>query len=571
MQNIPGIAIEKATEQQQMKTVSFSTVKRGDSDMLFSDLFDQHANRMENELALKPVSTDEQMLDAAPVMADEQEKPVSIANEEASVKEDEESIFDDEHARDQQMTAEEFEEVRDDLEEYGLSEEEIAAMEDKVNSEEGMTWGEFVTTLADKMADIRKVELSDDDKNALNTFFAKLGFSEKESAKMIAQIEDGEQGKVLEKIQAKLDNMPKEQQLMFTKDEVQAFSAAMNFSKELTSKIKEVLGQNSMAKEVKEAFTLIRQEMAELDDKDTKLVRAVGNAFMKAMGEQAKESSASKDLKQAVDLKPRVSEDAEQAKVAIKEDLKDAVDARKDSMPNSNAASAAKEAKKVMPEQAQANNDHMENRDPKEQQNNAWNNFFGKLQNDGQSASASAQVKTSSMDAAFAGNMTDATQAKAQPWEKIAAPKVMRQVETAFMQQLENGKKQLTVQLTPENLGKLNIMLQVNGKEVSAVIKADNGESARLIADNIDIIKASLEEQGLKVEKLEVQTSLSGQRDAQDWFGKNEHNLAREREMMDAMRNHMRSMRDDDGELAQEMQNMREQAINAGQGLHVIA
>ena len=572
MQNIPGIAIEKTTEQQ-AKTVSFSTVKRGDSDMMFADLFDQHASKVESDLALTSVSTEEKMLDTAPVMADDQHKPVSIANEESPVTEDEESIFDDEHAREQRMTQEEFEEVRDDLEEYGMSEEEIAEIEEKVNSEEGLTWGEFVSTLAEKMTDVRKVELSDDDKDALNTFFAKLGFSEEESAKLITKIENGEQGKVLAEMQAKIDNMPKQQQLMFTKDEVQAFSTAMNFSKELTSKIKEALGQNAMAKEVKEAFTMIRQEMVDMDEKDAKLVRSVGNAFIKAMGEQAKESTAAKDLNQAVDLKPRVSEDAQQAKVAIKEDLKDVVEARKDSLPNSNAENAAKQAKKVLPEQAQADqHDMAEHGNDKEQQNNNWNSFFGKLQSDAnQPANAQFQAKTVSIDASLATSLNDATQTKGQPWEKIAAPKVMHQVENAFMQNLENGTKQLTIQLTPENLGKLNIMLQVNGKEVSAVIKADNAESARIIADNIDIIKASLENEGLKVEKLEVQTSLSSQRDSQDWFGKNEHNMAREREMMETMRNHLRSMREENGTVAQDMQNVREQAINADQGLHVIA
>jgi len=147
----------------------------------------------------------------------------------------------------------------------------------------------------------------------------------------------------------------------------------------------------------------------------------------------------------------------------------------------------------------------------------------------------------------------------------------MKQVETAMFRNLGNGTKQLTLQLTPENLGKLNIMLQVQGKEVNAVIRAENHDAAKLINENIDLIKNALENQGLKVEKLEVQTGLAGNQDSQDWFGQNQHNLARDREAMAAMRNHVKSMRNNGNDVAQDLQRSGEQAINADQGLHVIA
>lgn len=567
MQNIPGILLDNAHEQKP-QAVSFPTVKRGDNHALFADLFDQHASMIDSELSMTPVSTEEKMLENAPLVREEAPKqPVSVANTKAPVKEDKEPALPDDHARDQRMTQEDLDEVRDDLEEYGMTQEEIAEIEEKVNSEEGLTWGQFVSTVAEKMADLRKVELSDEQKEALSAFFAKFGFDEKQSAKLIKQIEHGEQGKVMAQLQARIDEMPKQQQLLFTNEEVQAFSAAMNFSKEFTSKIKELFGQNLMAKDIKEAFTMIRQEMAEMDEKDAELVRSVGKAIAKAMGEQAKESSAAKDVGQAVDLKPRVSEDPEQSKAAVKEDLKEAVENRREAMPGSNAA---KSDKKVMPDQAQTEDlsDHTD----KQKQENTWNDFFGKLQGgDNPAARGQAQIKTSSLDAALSTSMMDATQAKSQAWEKISAPRVMRQVENAFIRTLDNGAKQLTLQLTPENLGKLNIMLQVNGKEVSAMIKADTPEAAKIITENINTIKSALEDQGLKVEKLEVQAGLTGNKDAMDWFGRDQHNMNREKEMMAAMRNHMRSMREEGTAVAQDMQSIREQAINADQGLYVIA
>jgi len=562
MQNIPGIALEKATEQ--AKTAQFSAVKKSDQQSLFADLFDQHSTRIESELALTPVSTQDEMLDVAPDVSTEAEAPVNAANTKAPVKEDTEQPV--ERDRDQKMTQEDLDEVRDDLKEYGMTDEEIAKIEEDINSEEGMTWGQFVSTVADKMADMRKVDLSDEQKGQLNTFFSKFGFSDKESAKLIKQLEQGKTADVMAALKAKVDNMPEGKQLLFSKDELQAFSAAMNFSKEFTSKIKEAFGQNMMAKEVKEAFTMIRQELADLDKKDQNLVRSVGKAFVAAMKENHKDSTAAKDLNEAVDLKARVAEEG--PKVATKEDLKNAVEQRKDSLSDANAR---KSEQKVMPEQAKSDaNDQGQQSESDEH----WNNFFSKLQNNpgDQKVTTQFQAKTENIESMLKTGLADMTaQTKSQSWEKISAPKVMRQVENGFLQNLSNGTKQLNIQLTPENLGKLNIMLQVRGKDVSATIRAESVDAAKVIADNIDIIKSSLENQGLKVEKLEVQTGLANNQDSNDWFGNNEHNLARDREAMVAMRAHMKNMREENTGMAQDMQNIREQAINADQGLHVIA
>ncbi|QGY39083.1 flagellar hook-length control protein FliK [Pseudodesulfovibrio cashew] len=574
MQNIPGIAAEKVNEQ--IKTVSYSSVKKEDQQQLFSELFDQHSSRIENELALTPVTSDEKMLD---VVSETIAEPASTSSSTASTSsvathtEDNNSVHKsaeqsakvkEQHGKDEKMTQEDLDEVRDDLKEYGFSEEEISEIEDKVNSEDGMTWGEFVSTLAHKMKEMRKVSLSDDQVAQLENFFAKFGFSSDESAKLIKQLENGNQKEVMAALQKKLDAMPDGKQLMLTKDEVEAFSAAMNFSKEFTSKIKEALGQNVLPKEIKEAFTLIRQELADMDEKDRNLVRSVSKAFVKAMGDESKETTAAKDIGEAVDLKPRVGEDAPREQP--KEELKDAVDNRKDSLPANNAR---KTEQKAMPEQAQAD---MADQDASES-DDTWNDFFGKLRDDSSQAAANKLGgKTENTESLLKAGLTDSISKNAsKTMEKISAPKVMRQVENAVIKNMANGGKQLTLQLTPEDLGKLNILLQVNGKEVSASIRAENADAARLIADNIDMIRHSLESQGLKVDKLDVQTGLANNQSYNDWFGQNEHNLSREREAMVAMRKHMQQMRENGSALAQDMQSVGRQAMVADQGLHIIA
>ncbi|MBC17899.1 MAG: flagellar hook-length control-like protein [Desulfovibrio sp.] len=564
MQNIPGIALEKATEQ--MKTLTYSNVKTTTQHQLFADLFNQHSNRIEDELALKPVATKEQVLEAAPVVSEEKHQPTSVANEEAPVQQAPEKPATEGRDRDKRMTQEDLNAVRDDLKQYGMTEEDIAEIEEEVNSEDGMTWGQFVSTIAHKMNEMRKVSLSDEQKDQLHTFFAKFGFTEKESTKLIKQLENGHQDKVMAALQQKIDQMPEQQQLLFSKEQIEAFSAAMNFSKEFTSKIKEAFGKNMMAKDMKEAFTMIRQEMANMDKKDQELVRAVGKTSLQAMGNTAKDSTAAKDLGEAVDLKPRVGED--QPRPDVKQEFREAADNRKDVLPDANAR---KSSQKVMPEQAQQD---MTDQNMDNDSNSTWNNFFGKLQDDGSGQKGAPQIKatTETIESLLKTGLAEAQAAdKARAWEKISAPKVMRQVENAFIQTMNNGAKQLTLQLTPEALGKLSVMLQVNGKEVSATIRAESADAAKVIAENIDIIKSSLESQGLKVDKLDVQTGLSGSNDYNNWAGQDQHNLAREREAMMAMRNHMRQMREESGVLAQDMQNVREQVINSDQRLYVVA
>lgn len=566
MQNIPGIALEKA--QEQLKTVRISSVKKDEQQQLFADLFDQHSSKVEKELALSPVETKDKMLDTAPVASNEKESTANATNIEAPPKEEtpEEDAM---HGREERMTKEEFEEVRDDLEEYGMSEEEIAELEERVESEEGLTWGQFVSVVAHKMSDMKKVSLTDQQKNELNSFFAKFGFTSKQSAKLIGQLENGEHDKVMQALQAKLDAMPQNKNLMIRKGEIEAFSAAMNFSKEFTSKLKEMFGQNTLGKDVKEAFTMIRQELAQMDAKDEKLVMAVGKTFAAAMGKQVKESTAAKDIKEAVDLKPRVGE--EDAKAQLKEDFKEAVSDRKDAMTD---AQSKKTDQKAVPQKSETDPDAAEQQ-AENDTDESWNNFFGKLKDDsGQGTDNPLLFKPKTTDQTTKTGLAEAmnvSKDSGKNWEKVSAPKVMRQVDDAFIKTLSNGTKQLTVQLTPENLGKLNIMLQVNGKEVNAVIRAESADAAKIIAENIDQIKSSLENQGLKVEKLEVQTGMTGGQGDRNWFGQEEHNLAREREVMTAMRNHMKAMRGENAEVAQDVQSRVRQAIHADHGLYVIA
>jgi flagellar hook-length control protein FliK len=571
MQNIPGIALEDTTEK--LKTLKFSVFGKTDQQAMFADVFAQHSAAVENELAMAPVTSKEKMLDTAPAPREDARPAAAAARRtrddraeaEKAARKEREAIA---RERDERMTREDLDEMREDLKAYGMSDKEIAELEKRIDSDKGMTWNEFVTALAAKMAQMRQAVLSDEQKDKLGSFFAKLGFSAEESETLIARLENGEQDKVMSELQARLAELPKTKQLLLTKEEVEAFSSAMRFSGEFTAKLKEMIGANASTKDVREAFTLIRQEMADMDARDRTLVRAVGKAFAQAMGEQVRESSAARDIEAAVDLKPRVAEDGAraEAKAQVRDDFKGAMETRKDAAP---AEATRKGTGQTLPEKA--GEDMAEGREGEAEADDAWNNFFGKLKDDS-GAAGRTQTKADAMEQLLKTDTSDlASRSQNRAWEKVDAPKVMRQVETAIFKNLSNGTKQLTLQLTPENLGKLSIVLQVQGKEVNAVIRADSADAARVINENIETIRGALENQGLKVEKLDVQTGLAGNQDGRDWNGSEQHNLAREREVMTAMRKHMRAMR---GEVAGADAAGTNDFITrprSEQGIHVIA
>ncbi|WP_147819191.1 flagellar hook-length control protein FliK [Salidesulfovibrio onnuriiensis] len=621
--------------------ISYASPSKGDTEeALYQDLFTQQEVFVQEGLATAPLSTDEKMIKAAPQAAS------ATKVEEKEVLKPSRSMVEEQPAE-KKMTREDLDEVRDDLKEYGLSDEEIQDMEDRIDSDEGLTWGQFVSELNEKISQFGKVELSPEQTEKLQSMFGKLGFSDKESGQLIKDLENGNSKKVLNAIMEKLDALPQGTKILFDKGEVEAFAAAMNSSKEFTVEIKKMFSKAALPKDMKEAFSLISQETAKLDQKEIRLVRAVGKALVKAMGKELKDSSAAADTNKAVDLKERTAkgekaaskktgnakaENSEKTKAGSETDLKaeiadaDQQDSEEKAPVRQVEAKQAEAARTVAKESdagqavaregefkealknLQENSTHKSDRNEKDalpqfkqaetnadakqenagqtasdknaKQENAWNQFFGKLTKDESGSAKSSFGKLENLAQALKGSGSDSAKtaltdmagnAKTRVWEKISAPKVMRQVNNAIFTNLGQGKKQLTLHLKPEALGAVKVVLQVQGKEVNATLRAESAEAAKVIADHVESIKQSLENQGLKVNKLDVQTGLAENDGRQNWQGEMQHNQARERDEMARMRQRMRNLREGTGILAQDMQNMTDTANVAEQGLHVVA
>ncbi len=154
------------------------------------------------------------------------------------------------------------------------------------------------------------------------------------------------------------------------------------------------------------------------------------------------------------------------------------------------------------------------------------------------------------------------------------------QVEQAMLSAAKDGSKSLELQLHPAELGSLTITLTARNGEVSAMIRSEKTETAEMLNQQIDQLRVQLENQGIKIDKMEVRTGSEENASTHDtWQGMDQHNAHQEenarREMFDRMRNlatvRNNSTSQENATLERNMQSDSHTAGNAAQSLHVVA
>ncbi|MCR4665792.1 MAG: flagellar hook-length control protein FliK [Desulfovibrio sp.] len=185
---------------------------------------------------------------------------------------------------------------------------------------------------------------------------------------------------------------------------------------------------------------------------------------------------------------------------------------------------------------------------------NPWNELLGKVKmqtsQQGAPLAAPAQGQGMPHPAAFSPTpvMNQANLAASGPGQDARqnlpiARQVAAQVEEGLFQTLRNGSSRLELQLHPQDLGSVAITLIARGGEVSAHIKTDRAETAELLSQQADSIRAKLEEQGIKVDNIEIELKDESQNE------KNEQQLLQDMEQHnsfqeeDARRQQLRRMR----------------------------
>jgi len=155
-----------------------------------------------------------------------------------------------------------------------------------------------------------------------------------------------------------------------------------------------------------------------------------------------------------------------------------------------------------------------------------------------------------SLAAANTGKASTAT--TSQPSASQTPGTVAQQVENTLLQNMGQGSRQVTLILQPEELGNLSVTLTVKEKEVRAVIKAESPETSALLQDQAATIRKSLEDQGFKVTKLDVQTGLAQDNPSSRQGGAEQQAQARQQqENFDRLRSSTRVLPGNEATLAE--------------------
>lgn len=160
---------------------------------------------------------------------------------------------------------------------------------------------------------------------------------------------------------------------------------------------------------------------------------------------------------------------------------------------------------------------------------------------------------------------------------------VGQQVEDGFLQAMRSNVRRLDVELHPAELGAITLTLTMRNGEVSAKIRSEKSETAELVSQQLETIRINLEQQGFKVDKLEVglqnQQKDLAEGSADQWQNMQQHNARQEEDARREELAHLQNLSTlrnsrlypEENDLAQPMHIPGETARYATRSLHVVA
>lgn len=108
------------------------------------------------------------------------------------------------------------------------------------------------------------------------------------------------------------------------------------------------------------------------------------------------------------------------------------------------------------------------------------------------------------------GKATHANAQQAQAQQEAPDVDILEQIRTRMNVSGKNGMQRITIGLTPESLGKLNIEITKGQNGISAQILADNPQAKEILDKNLDGLKSVLQSQGVNVNNVNVKVAEAG-------------------------------------------------------------
>lgn len=184
--------------------------------------------------------------------------------------------------------------------------------------------------------------------------------------------------------------------------------------------------------------------------------------------------------------------------------------------------------------------------------NDAWSSLLSRVKTGGAATTATAATPRADgvMGTAFAAlhQLADpaaAQNAAARPAAvgPYLSPQAAQQVQNGLLSALHNGGTRLDLQLNPVELGSIAITLQSRNGEVSACLRVEKPETLQAMQQQAESIRLQLEQQGVKIDKIEVQLQNQGdQRQDGGWEHMQQHNTWAEQHARQAEISRLRNL-----------------------------
>jgi flagellar hook-length control protein FliK len=91
----------------------------------------------------------------------------------------------------------------------------------------------------------------------------------------------------------------------------------------------------------------------------------------------------------------------------------------------------------------------------------------------------------------------------------VQPQRLVREVADQISTLAGQGKQEFQIQLHPDTLGRLHVRLSIEDGAVTIRVRAESGEARSAIESGLGSLRQSLEEQGLRVDRLVVAESLT--------------------------------------------------------------
>ena len=455
--------------------------------------------------------------------------------------------------------------LRDSLSAQGISADRLKRLNALAESGREVTPDEVIKALLGiELEDFDTsltFDLTDLEKGELHGLLSKLGFSHDEISGFMEELAQGGDVNAWNLLESKLEALSFNQILDVSKREISALARAFRLSEgqraQLEGIFAEGLSLNSVA--LGDALSLLKTEMVNRSRSD--MLLADGKVLQETLADVLSLSKSRREMTDRADNR--------QSQMAQRMDtrIKDSVNAQGETLPQAAANLEKDGADGLMGRNLRdgQQQEDLPGREKAEQQYRTGQKAGNaETVKSGSSESESFISRVISADPSILGSSRPQTAEGARAQAASFANSLFQQVEQGLLKTIQDGIKQLTLQLEPGDLGTVTLVVSVHEREVNAIIRPDSLEAAKLVEEQLHRIRQALESQGLKVDNLEVQSNVA-ERDSQQhgWNGMEKHNLTRQELEYRERARLLHRLRQADNSLAQEMHNISAEQQNA--------